>query len=323
MVTRPFVVSPTLTAIAIGYRNPTEVMIADRVLPRLPVTQETFKYTEYPLSEAFTVADTLVGRRGQPNKLEFSGSEKTAATDDHGLDADIPYTDIEAASAARAQGLSAVDPQNLAAEQLTHQMLLAREIRAAAVVQDTSNYAAARKITLAGTDQFSDFANSDPYGVIDAGMSGTLVYRPNTHSMGRAVWDVIKRHPKLIKAVKGGISGEGAITREQYCDLFEIDRDRLLIGEGWVNTAKKGQAVTLARVWGKSIQLTYVNPGKGSPTDPMITWGFTAQLGGRIAGTWDDRNIGILGGTGVRVGERVKELCVAKDVGYRISAAIA
>ena len=312
-----------MTAIAIAYRNPAATLIADRALPRVPVSQENFKWSEFPIGEAFSLPDTQVGRRGQPNKLEFNSTEKTSATDDHGLDADVPTTDIEAAEAATAKGLSKYNPLHHTTEMLTNLILLAREIRAASVVQDPNNYAAGRKVTLAGGDQFSSFSTSDPFGVIDQAFSSTLIYRPNTMSMGRQVWDVLKRHPRLIKAVKGGLTEEGAITREQFAQLFEIDLNRLLIGEAWVNTSKPGQATALNRVWGKSIQLAYIDPSKAGPTDQVITWGFTAQLGDRIAGTWDDPKIGIKGGQWVRVGEQVKELCVAKDVGYQIAAAVA
>ena len=173
-----------------------------------------------------------------------------------------------------------------------------------------------------GNDQLSDYVNSDPYGVIDDAMNGTLVYRPNTIAMGRVVWNKIKRHPKLIKAVQND-TGEGAITKQQFADLFEISLDRLLIGEGWVNTAKKGQPVAMSQVWGKSIQCLYIDPMKGAADDNSITWGMTAQLGGKISGSWDDPKIGIKGGKWVRTGEQVKELVVAKDVGYQIAGAIA
>jgi hypothetical protein len=319
---RPFVVSPILTAIAVGYRNPAHALIADRVLPRVAVQQEVFKWTSFPLGEAFTLPETEVGRRGRPAQMEFTGIEETAATSDYGLDSDIPYTDIDAADRAREAGLGNVDPEKLAATQLSNIVELAREIRAAAVVQNAANYSAARKVTLAGGDQLSVYATSDPYGVIDTAMNGTLVYRPNTISMGRVVWNVIKRHPKLIKAVKND-NGEGAITKQQFADLFEIDVERLLIGEGWLNTAKKGQAVNLQQVWGKSIQCTYIDPSKGSADDPTITWGFTAQLGTKIAGSGEDPHIGIKGGKFVRVGEQVKELVAAKDTGYQIGGAIA
>jgi hypothetical protein len=319
---RPFPVDPILTAIAIGYRNPAHALIADRVLPRVEVLQETFKWTEFPIAEAFSYPETQVGRRGQVNTVEFTGTEESASVDDHGLDSDIPYSDIQAAEAARAAGLSKIDPKKLASEGLTNLITLAREVRAAAVVQDANNYAADKKVTLVGNQQFNDDA-SDPIGVIETGMSATLVYRPNTIAMGRVVWDVVKRHPKIVNAVKGNLTDEGIITKQQFADLFEIDVERLLIGESYVNTNKKGQAVNLQRVWGKSIELLYVDPAKAQANDATITFGFTAQFGQRLAGSWEDRKIGLQGGEWVRVGERVKELVCAKDVGYRIGAAVA
>ncbi|MBN9334709.1 hypothetical protein [Devosia sp.] len=86
MTVRPFVANPILTAIAVGYRNTAISLIADRVLPRVDVYLENFKWTEFPLAESFTVPDTEVGRRGQPNVLEFTGTERTGSVKDHGLD---------------------------------------------------------------------------------------------------------------------------------------------------------------------------------------------------------------------------------------------
>lgn len=321
-MTRPFVVDPILTAIAVGYRNPGMALIADRVLPRVGVYQETFKWTEYPLKEGFTVPDTTIGRRGQPNVLEFTGTTREGATTDQGLDTDIPYTDIDAATRAREAGLTIIDPERRAAMELSNLVSLRREARVAAVVQDTNNFSAGRKVTLAAGDQFSSFATSDPYAVIDNGMNGTLIYRPNTIAMGRVVWNVIKRHPKLIKAVKND-NGEGAITRQQFADLFEINPDRLLIGEGWINTANKGQAANLQQIWGKHIELLWIDPAKGATDDNSITWGMTAELGGKVSGSWDDPKIGLKGGKWVRVGEQVNEIVVAKDVGYQIRDAVA
>lgn len=323
MTKRPFPVDPSLTAIAIGYRNPAQAMIAKKVLPPLPVLQENFKWTEYPLSEAFTLPDTRVGRKGQVPQLEFSGEEKAASVADYGLDAPIPNSDVQAAAQARAEGRSTIDPEKLATEQLTGLIELDREVRVAAVVQDANSYAADKKVTLAGNSQLSDFANSDPIAVITTGFEGTLIYRPNTVVMGRAVWTVIRRHPKLINAVKGGQAEDGLITKQQFADLFEFDVERFLIGESYVNTAKKGQDVALSRVWGKHIELLYVDPSKGQADDAKITYGFTAELGGRVAGSIDDPDIGLQGGRRTRVGERVKELICAKDVGYQIRNAVA
>lgn len=320
---RPFPIDPTLTAVAIGYRNPAHTLIGRRVLPPLQVLSEKFKWLEFPLAEGFTVPDARVGRKGKVNQVEFSAEERDSSVEDFGLDDAIPHSDIKEAARARVEKRSTYDPRSTATEGLTNYIELIREVRAAAVVQDANNYATDKKIALAGNSQFSDFANSDPYGVIDAGMDKTLVYRPNVIAMGQPVWSKLKRHPRLIKAVKGGLTDEGAITKAQFAELFEIKPENLLIGEALLNTSRKGQSPTLSRVWGKSLQLLYIDPAKQVSDDYNVTWGFTAEYGGRIAGSVEDGDIGLEGGERVRVGERVKELVVAKDVGYQIQNAVA
>jgi hypothetical protein len=315
---RPFVVDPVLTAIAIGYSNPAQTLIADRVLPRFDVAGEAFKWKEYPLAEAFTIPSTKVGRLGQVNQVTFSGKEKTSSVEDYGLDTPIPNSDITAAAAARAQGVSNYDPEQHSTMMLTKLVELDREVRVATLIQDPNTYAAARRLALAGGDKLSDYANSDPIGVLDAAIDGTLIYRANTLVMGQPVWSKIKRHPKLVNAVKGNLTNEGMITPQQLAELLSIRE--VLVGEAFVNTARPGQAAVLARAWGDSIAALYIDPT--ARPEGEITFGFTAQFGTRIAGRIEDEDIGLEGGTRIRSGERVKEEIVAQDVGYLIQNAI-
>lgn len=319
MPTRPFPIDPTLTAIAIGYRNPAHTLIGRRVLPPLEVLSEQFKWNYYPLSESFTVPETRVGRKGRVNQVEFTAKEESASVEDFGLDDGIPNSDIRAAARARAEKRSTFDPKSYAVEGLTNLIELDREVRVARIVQDVNNYAADKRVALAGTGKFSDYENSDPYGVIDDAFSKALVYRPNRMSMGGGVWSKLKRHPRLIKAVKGGLAEDGAITKAQFAELFELAPENVLIGEALLNTTKKGQEARLERVWGNSIQLAFIDTAKRSSTDFNITWGFTAEYGNRISGSIPDADIGLEGGERVRVGERVKELICAKDVGVIIT----
>lgn len=322
MANRPFPTDPTLTAISIAYRNPAASLIHKRVLPAIPVMSETFKWNEFPLEEAFTLPELEVGRKGRPNQVEFSANEKASSTRDYGLDDALPNSDISEAARAKKEKRSNFDPKSAAIEGLTNLINLGREVRAAEVVQNPNNYSPSRKIILAGGDKFSDYANSDPYAVIDEGMDKTLIYRPNHIVMGQPVWSKIKRHPKLIKAVKGGLTDEGSISKQQFAELFEIPEDNLLIGMAQVNLARKGQNVNLARVWGNSIQLLYLDTTKQAANDAVMTWGFTAELGNRIAGSIQDPDIGIEGGERVRVGERVRELVAAKEIGYQLQDTI-
>lgn len=319
MSKRPFVVDAALTAIAIGYSNPADTLIADQVMPRTTVGQETFKWTEYPLEDGFSVEETLVGRKGKPNEVEFTGTEKESSVQDHGLDAPVVNSDIDAAKAAREKGLSSYDPEARAVAGLTNRVQLAREVRVANVIQNLNTYAAARRVTLAGASQLSDFANSDPIEVLDAALQGTLVYRPNTVVMGQTVWSKIRKHPVLVNAIRGNLTNKGMITKAEFEELFEIQK--LLVGSSFVNTAKKGQTASLARCWGKHIACLYINPE--ATTQEGITFGLTAQFGTKVAGRIEDPDIGLQGGYRVRSGERVRELVVAQDVGYFIQNAVA
>ncbi|MFD2033076.1 capsid protein [Ancylobacter dichloromethanicus] len=219
---RSFTVDPVLTAVAIAYRNQAQMLIADDVLPRQDVAQERFGWTSYPLAEAFTVPETRVGRTGKVNEVEFSGKEETSEVEDHGLDAPVVNSDVAAAAAARAAGRSIYDPEARAVEGLTDLVTLAREVRVAAVVQDDNNYAAARRVTLAGGDQLDDYEASDPIETIQTGIDGTLIYRPNTCVMGSVVWSKLRRHPHLVNAIKGNLTEKG---HDQPRAVLRVVRD--------------------------------------------------------------------------------------------------
>lgn len=315
---RPFSVDPVLTGITIGYTNPDLNLIADRVLPRVEVGGEIFKWMEYPLAEGFTLPDTEVGRKGRVNQVEFTSVEKDGSVKTYGLADVIPNSDISAAKAQRDAGLSHYDPKSRATHWLTNLIVLDREVRVAAVVQSPANYAPARVTALAGGQRFDDYTNSDPIDVIKAAIESTLIFRPNTVAMGFPVWSKLRSHPHLVNAVKGNVSSRGIISQQEFKDLFEIPN--LLIGEGWVNTARKGQATNLQRVWGKSISLLYIDRQAGP--EGGVTWGFSPQFGARIAGALPASNVGLEGGEEVRVGEKITEIVVAKDAGALIQNAI-
>lgn len=321
MTTRPFPVSTSLSAIAIAYRNPASSLIGRRILPPLPVLSEAFKYQKYTLGEGFTMPELRVARRGKPAQVTFSATEVDNSVADYGLDSSIPISDINEAKVQRDLGLSTIDPEAMATQGIANFIELGREIRVAALVQDASQYPSANKVTLTGSDQLDD-DTSDPVDVIETALSSLLVYRGNTVAMGWAVWAVLKKHPKLLKAAKGGLTDEGLINRQQFADIFELKPENILVGESQLNTAKPGQAVALGRVWGKTIWAGYVDTSKQSPMDGIMTFGATAELGTRLAGSIEDKDIGLQGGVRVRAGERVKEFISASDLGYLVSGAI-
>jgi len=84
----PFPIDPRLSQIALAYRN--QSLIADLVLPRVPVAKEEFKWLKHKKEEGFTIPDTTTGRKGRVNEVSFTASEETSSTRDYGLEDPIP-----------------------------------------------------------------------------------------------------------------------------------------------------------------------------------------------------------------------------------------
>lgn len=304
---RPFPTDARLTAIAIAYRNPDIALIADMVLPRTPVDYE-FKWLQYDLAQGYTVPDTRVGRKSAPNEVDFKAIEVMSKCEDFGLDDLVPNEDIEADN----QG---VDPLGTATGYLSNLINLAREQRVASLVFNAANHN--NNVTLSGTDQWSNAA-SDPVALIGDALD-VPVMRPNIAVFGQATWTKLRRNKLLVQAIKGTDQGTGQVSRVEFADFFELQE--VHVGAGFANTAKKGQAASLARVWGKHAAFLYRDRAAGPQAG--ITYGFTGAFGSRIAGTMPEPKIGLTGSVRVRNGERCKEVVSASDLSYYFANAVA
>jgi hypothetical protein len=323
MAQAPFVIQPRLTAIAIAYRN--AGYIADRVLPRVPVDSPSFKWTKFTVGDSFTIPDTRVGRKSAPNKIDWTATEQTDSVIDYGLDDSVPQWDSQAAVASRAvAGVQPINPEERSTELLTELVDLDREKRVATSVFTLATYPAANRLTLSGTGQWSDYTNSDPLTAILTNLDLCIV-RPNIAVLGQATWTKLRLHPKVTAAVypQGGnaTGGATAVAKQALADLLELEE--VIVGQAWANSAKPGQTVSNARLWGKHAAFLYRAPVV-TRTEGVVTFGMTAQWGSRIAGTiGQDPDIGLRGGTRVRSGESVKEVVVANDAAFFFENAVA
>ncbi|WP_374569681.1 hypothetical protein [Phenylobacterium sp.] len=311
MADAPFPIHPTYTGIALAYKN--EEMIADQVLPlATPVAKKEFTYYEYPVEEALTVPDTAIGRRSEANTIEVTATEETAKTAPYALSDLVPNDDVTNAP-------EGYDPLAHATETVTDLMVLAREVRVSNLVFAAGTYAAGNKVQLAGTDQWSDFDNSDPFQDLWDALDVPLM-RPNMAVFGQPVWNKLATHPKIISALYGSASTIGKARKEDLADRLEINR--VIVGKARVNTAKKGQAAVLSRTWGKHASLLYINPLANN--ERGLTFGMTVPKGQRRATrVIPEPKIGIGGSQRVQVEEELKELIVATSCGYFFQDAVA
>lgn len=312
----PFVIQPVLTAIAIAWRN--KNFIADLVLPRSEVARKEFKYTNYNKEEGFTIPDTKVGRKSRPNEVEFGASETTDQVEDYGLEDPVPQADIDNAQGTR------IDPLARATSGLTNLIALDREKRTADLVFNAASYPTGNKTTLSGTSQWSDFANSDPIDDITSAMDSMLA-TPNRMVIGQATFTKLRQHPKIAKATLGNSGDVAIVARQAIAELFELEE--VIVGQAWVNSAKKGQSASYTRLWGKHCALLHHDPEATMSVNGGVTFGLTAHQrvgnANRLVWTRPDPDIGLYGGTRVRAGESLKELIIAASAGYFIEDAVA
>lgn len=298
---RPIPIHPELTAVAV--KAPVPGMIADQVLPEFPVTAETFKWNEYPYAQGVSVPDTKVGRRSATQRVEFGAIERDGSTEDHALEDSVPITDATANSD--------IDPEEVAAEMVSQLVTLAREARTARLVFNPATYLPEQvKVYGAGEGWYDP--DSDVLGDFEEAKDSMIV-DPNTLTIGLDGWRALRRHPQLVKAARpASTSGEGRLTMDELKELLEIET--INVGKAQLNLAKPGQGEMIARVWDAHASLTFTE--RVIKSARVYTFAATARLGGKIAMREFDKNCGIQGGNIIRVGERVRELTIARQAGW-------
>lgn len=318
MATNAFPVNPKLTAIAMAYRNEAYTLIADQVLPRIDTTKK-FKYTQYDVAQGYTVPDTKVGRKSAPNQVDFGGTEVTSEVQDYGLDDPIPMDEIKAWEDMDKPATGGpMDPRDISTMMLEGLIQLDREIRVANQVFNAATYGASNKVTLAGSSQWSDYTNSDPLKALMLALDIPLI-RPNALVLGQQAATILQMNPVIVEATNGSGKSRGVASLEVLAQVLGIKK--VIVGAGFYNTARKGQPANFARAWGKHAALIYTDALAAQSQQP--TFGFTAQWGTKIAGSEMDKKIGLRGGEVVRVGESVKEVICAPDLGYFFQNAVA
>jgi hypothetical protein len=246
-----------------------------------------------------------------PNEVEFTGTDTPDVVADYGLDDVIPQSDIDVA-------VAGYNPVARAVEGIASLIALGRESRVAGMVFNAANYkATTNKVKLEGGDQFSDYKSSDPLGLISEALDGCVV-RPNIGIMGRRAYSILSRHPQMVKAMLGNSGDSGKVPIAVMAQLLELDA--IFIGASRINTAKKGQTATLERCWGDHMAFIYRDRVADSRSG--LTFGFTAQFGGKVAGQINEPKIGLRGSVRVRSGETIKELICANDLGCFIEDAV-
>jgi hypothetical protein len=311
---QPFVIVQRLTRIAMAFTQPG--MIADEVCPRVQVPGELFEYTKVNEKERLQIPDTKIGRTSAANQVDFSSANEQDRVEDHGLEAPVPRKDIDTA-----RDHQALDPLDQATMSLMELMYLGREKEVADLVTTAANYATGHKLTLdgaSGKKYFDDTTDGTPLAQMEDAMDAMLV-RPNTMVVDRLTLTKLKRHPEVVARIfPTAVTTSGQVTTQQLADALELDR--ILVGQAWYDTGKKGQAQSNVRMWGNALALLHINRSLSTAKTTLPTFAMTATLGTPYqAGQYFDPRRGVKGVEVVKVIDQRKALIAYQTAGYLFS----
>jgi hypothetical protein len=296
---------PILSNVSVAYKN--EEYIAERILPVVKVAHPTGKYFVYDTSK-FRKEQSLRGMGSSTNEVDYGISQSTAfVIKEHALKEIVPDELVE-------QSPAPLGPEIDATENVTEKLLVEKEYDLATYMQSTSNLT--NYVTLSGTDQWSDYVNSDPIDDIRTGKAAVhakIFKEPNTLVLGKQVYDKLVDHPDIIDRIK--YSALGVATTDLLARIFDVS-NVIIAGAGY-ESANEGQSSSMAYIWGKYAWLLYVTP---RPAIRAISFGYHFVDKVKAVDKWYDKD---KKGTFVRVTDRYTREIVSVDCAYLLTAVVA
>lgn len=262
------IVDPVLSTIAQGYAN--SEMIASALFPSVTVPLRGGNIITFG-KEDFMLYGTARGPGENTKRVQFGYSGGAYALVDYGLEGQVPIEVIQ-----EGQNGPGIDHSAMAVRKVSNIMALRLEKQAADIARTAASYAAANKVTLSGTSQWSDFTGtSQPIQNIETAKEAVRAAtgkRPNTVVMGAAVMAKLRQHPIVVDRMK--YTGRDVATAEILAALFGVQR--VLVGDA-IYSNDAGSAFT--DVWGKDVVVAYTELGSvadmGAPS-----YGYTYTLSG-------------------------------------------
>lgn len=162
---------------------------------------------------------------------------------------------------------------------LTSSIWLEKEYALASTVQNSAIITQGQ--TLAGTSQFSDYANSKPTEIFGDAQNTVLDgcgFSPNHAIMSLKVFNKLKYHPAILRALGFADARAGQLTKADI--MKALDVEFLHIGSVSYEAAKLGQASDFKQLWGNHITMYYAPKTAGKYQKSL---GYYMTLSGRPA----------------------------------------
>lgn len=307
---------PALTQISQMFVNNDESFIAEKIFPIITVDTPTGVYWTYGKETIKKPISTLRTGRGSTPEASFSRTKANfGPLKEHDLK---DYITWEEKKTVNAGGTGALDLETDAVIFLNQQMAIEKEVALATLLSNTSNVT--NNTTLTGGNQWSDYANSNPFVDITTGIT-TMIKQglkpPNTIFMGWEVWAQLANHPDLLDRVK--FNQLGVLTTSLLGNMFaDKGITSIYVGQSVYDSAVEGLTATNTFAWGKNFWLGYVNP---TPALRQVNGGYTLTLkDGKYVDRWEEQDEKL---DWIRNNDFYEQKLVGPEVFYLVKNAVA
>ncbi len=231
-------VNPVMTQLSLGFKNP--AYFWDFLAPPVKVDEQSGTYFTWTRDYWFRrEAGAIRAPSGQYTRLGVGVSTATYSAFERGFE-EVVHDPVREAS----QTPEALDA--VAVQHLTEMIQIELEKQVAAATFVTGVWGTST--TLAGGDQWSDFANSDP--IADADLAKRTIRRntgaePDSLAIGALPWEVLKEHPLILDKYKH--TQTGIMTESLVAAALGIADLRVM--KSVENTAAEGATFVGADIW--------------------------------------------------------------------------
>lgn len=240
-------VDKPLTNVSNGLFQEMTSFICERLLPNIPVVQQTGKVGKYGTSHLRVHANSM-GGRGEAPRVELVAPDvsTTYTVEDHGLEIVLSpndYRNYELPFDAERDAVMANTYANLVAKE--YALSYAMGSTAGTLTQNT---------TLTGTSQFSDLVNSDPVAQILAARQAVRTncgMFPNKAWCEANVYETLRVHPQLWDRLGFKFNQSGQLSQANVAMALNVKE--LLVAESVYDSSSQGQTASMAPIWSKTL----------------------------------------------------------------------
>lgn len=288
-------------------------LIAGTVFPSLKVKQFTGLLAGYG-KDHLRIVNSVVGGKGKYRQVEgITRKSSSYHIEGHGLTSIVTEEDYN----------NVEDPYDAEQDEtmaLTTILALEKEKGLADVLNNVS--VLTQNITLSGTSQFNDYANSDVIKVMtDAKktIKAATGEAPNTAIMDWGVAEVLRYHPQLLDLLGFKYSRPGGLGNEELAKALNLRK--IFIPDAAYNSAKEGQADVMTPIWAKNIVLGVI-PDKAAKY--QLSLGYDITLTGKESRKVYKQDLfNPPGSTEILVEDKYDQILSDASCGYLIKDAIA